>query len=124
MKINQIFLLVSALLVTFSFSTAQAQSDIKIPFMLAQGQKLFNENCSSCHNVDLSGVDDRGPPLLHPYYKPSHHGDEAFYKAALNGTRAHHWKFGDMPAIKGMTRKKMDSIIPYVRYFQKQKKLY
>lgn len=123
MKFNQIFLLVSSLLFTFSSSAAQAQIDIEIPFIYAKGQMLFNKNCSSCHNVDLSGS-DIGPPLLHPYYKPSHHGDEAFYKAALNGTRAHHWKFGDMPAVKGMTREKMKSIVPYVRYFQKQKKLY
>ena len=123
MKITQLFLLVSTLLFIFGFSAAQAQVDIKIPFTYARGQMLFDKNCSSCHGVDLNGS-DKGPPLLHPYYKPSHHGDEAFYKAALKGASAHHWKFGDMPAVKGMTKEKMKSIIPYVRYFQKQKKLY
>lgn len=122
MKINHIFLLVSTLLFSFGFSAAHAQVDIQIPFIYAKGQMLFDKNCSSCHGVDLNGS-DIGPPLLHPYYKPSHHGDEAFYKAALNGARAHHWKFGDMPPVQGMTKEKLKSIVPYVRYFQKQKKL-
>lgn len=121
MKFNSILLLVSTLFIS-GFSAAQAQIDIEIPFTLGKGQALYNENCSSCHGVDLNGS-DKGPPLLHQYYKPSHHGDESFYKAGMQGTRAHHWKFGDMPPVKGMTREKMKSIIPYVRYFQKQKKI-
>ncbi len=59
-----------------------------------------------------------------PFYKPSHHADGAFYNAALKGVRQHHWGFGDMPPVAGMTPKKMDSVVPYVRYYQQQKKLY
>jgi hypothetical protein len=29
-----------------------------------------------------------------------------------------------MAPVEGMTRKKMDSLVPYVRYYQQQKKLY
>jgi len=29
-----------------------------------------------------------------------------------------------MPPVEGMTAKKMDSLVPYVRYNQQQKKLY
>jgi len=102
---------------------AVAAETIEIPFKLARGQMLYEENCSGCHGMQLDGT-DKGPPLVHPFYKPSHHGDEAFYRAALQGTRQHHWNFGDMPPVAGMTPQKMDSLLPYVRYYQQQKKLY
>jgi cytochrome c2 len=98
-------------------------NDIVIPFRYAKGQVLFEKNCSSCHGQTMTGT-DKGPPLLHPFYKPSHHGDRAFYNAALKGVKAHHWKFGDMPPVQGITEHKMKSIVPYIRYYQQQKKLY
>ena len=101
----------------------RAAEQIEIPFNLGKGQLLYEKYCSSCHGMDLNGSDE-GPPLLHPFYKPSHHGDKAFYRAALQGTRQHHWEFGDMSPVEGMTQKKMDSLVPYVRYYQQQKKLY
>ena len=101
----------------------RAAEQIEIPFHLGKGQVLYEKYCSSCHGIDLSGSDE-GPPLLHPFYKPSHHGDKAFYRAALQGTKQHHWEFGDMPPVEGMTQKKMDSLVPYVRYYQQQKQLY
>lgn len=102
---------------------AWAAEKIEIPFHLGKGQLLYEKYCSSCHGIDLNGS-DKGPPMLHPFYKPSHHGDKAFYRAALQGTKQHHWEFGDMAPVDGMTRKKMDSVVPYVRYYQQQKKLY
>ena len=101
----------------------RAAEKIEIPFHLGQGQLLYEKYCSSCHGVDLTGS-DQGPPLLHPFYKPSHHGDQAFYRAALQGTRQHHWEFGDMPPVEGMTAGKMNKVVPYLRYYQQQKKLY
>lgn len=100
-----------------------AESDINIPFRYARGQVLYEMHCSSCHGVTMAGT-EKGPPLLHAFYKPSHHNDASFYKAALKGVRAHHWEFGDMPAVNGMTQKKMQSIVPFIRYYQQQKKLY
>ena len=100
-----------------------AAETIEIPFSLAKGQVLYEKYCSSCHGLQLDGTDE-GPPLVHPFYKPSHHGDKSFYRAALQGTKQHHWNFGDMKPVEGMTRKKMDSLVPYVRYYQQQKKLY
>ncbi len=102
---------------------AIAAETIEIPFKLARGQMLYEENCSSCHGLQLDGT-DKGPPLVHPFYKPSHHGDKAFYRAALQGTKQHHWNFGDMKPVAGMTPNKMDSLLPYIRYYQQQKKLY
>ena len=102
---------------------SRAAEKITIPFHLGQGQLLYEKYCSSCHGIDLNGSDE-GPPLLHPFYKPSHHGDKAFYRAALQGARQHHWEFGDMSPVEGMTPKKMDKVVPYVRYYQQQKELY
>jgi hypothetical protein len=62
--------------------------------------------------------------LIHNFYKPSHHGDEAFYHAALNGAKAHHWKFGNMPPVEGIKRKDVTKIISYIRWLQKSNKLY
>lgn len=106
-----------------SVHTAYGSDDIAVPFRYAKGQLLFESNCAGCHAANLSGT-DQGPPLVHPFYKPSHHSDASFLRAGLNGVRAHHWHFGDMPAIIGMTESKMKSIIPYIRFYQQAKKLY
>jgi cytochrome c5 len=103
--------------------TINAAEEVEIPFHLGKGQLLYEKYCSSCHGLQLNGS-DKGAPLLHPFYKPSHHGDKAFYRAALQGTQQHHWEFGNMLPVEGMTTKKMDSLVPYVRYYQQQKKLY
>ena len=103
--------------------TIKAAEEVEIPFHLGKGQLLYEKYCSSCHGLQLNGS-DKGPPLLHPFYKPSHHGDKAFYRAALQGAKQHHWEFGNMPPVEGMTTKKMDKLVPYVRYYQQQKKLY
>jgi len=111
------------LLVPVMTGTIKAAEEVEIPFHLARGQLLFEKYCSSCHGLQLTGS-DKGPPLLHAFYKPSHHGDKSFYRAALQGVKQHHWNFGDMPPVEGMTPKKMDSLVPYIRYYQQQKKLY
>ncbi len=105
------------------FYQAVAAGDVTVPFRLAKGQMLYERYCSQCHGARLDGSDE-GPPLVHPFYKPSHHGDGAFYRAVLKGTRQHHWDFGDMPAVAGMTQKKMDALLPFIRYYQQQNGLY
>ncbi len=107
-----------------AIANQQVSSDeIEIPFRYARGNLLFKENCSSCHGLEMTGT-DKGPPLLHAFYKPSHHDDASFYRAGINGVRAHHWNFGDMPPVEGMTVAKMNSIVPYIRFFQQKNKLY
>jgi cytochrome c2 len=118
------FLLVSLVLsAVFAAATVSAADEIEIPFEMARGQLLYEKYCSSCHGLQLDGS-DQGPPLVHPFYKPSHHSDKSFYRAVLQGTKQHHWNFGDMKPVEGMTPKKMDAVIPFVRYYQRQKKLY
>ena len=118
------FLLVSLVLsAVCAAATVSAADEIEIPFEMARGQLLYEKYCSSCYGLQLDGS-DQGPPLVHPFYKPSHHSDKSFYRAVLQGTKQHHWNFGDMKPVEGMTPKKMDAVIPFVRYYQRQKKLY
>ena len=111
------------LLVSLSSNPVRASEEVEIPFHLGKGQLLYEKYCSACHGIDLGGS-DQGPPLLHPFYKPSHHGDKSFYRAVLKGVKQHHWEFGDMPPVQGMTPKKAESVVSYLRFYQKQKKLY
>ncbi|MBL7003253.1 MAG: cytochrome c [Gammaproteobacteria bacterium] len=122
---NKIIITFALLFAFIGTGTAiAAEKPLKsLPFKYAKGQNLFNKNCSSCHGTTLLGS-ETGPPLLHNFYKPSHHGDSSFYRAALSGVRAHHWSFGDMPPVPEMTQKKLNSIVPYIRYFQQQKGLF
>ncbi len=83
------------------------------------GKALFAKQCAACHGADLKGS-DKGPPLLHKVYEPSHHGDAAFQLAAKNGARAHHWNFGDMPPVRGISPDEVAHITAYVRVEQRK----
>ena len=84
----------------------------------ALGKRLFEQHCASCHGSDLKGT-HQGPPFLHPVYEPSHHGDASFQAAAKFGVRAHHWKFGDMPAVAGLSADDVAHITAHVRQQQR-----
>ncbi len=83
-----------------------------------QGEAAFNENCAACHGVKLAGT-DHGPTLIHSLYRPAHHGDAAIASAAMNGVQAHHWQFGNMPPVEGITPQKLTVIIAYIRAMQR-----
>lgn len=85
----------------------------------ALGKKLFAANCASCHGADLKGS-DKGPPMLHKVYEPSHHGDVAFQLAAKNGVRAHHWGFGDMKPVPEVTPNDVAHITAFIRAEQRK----
>jgi len=85
----------------------------------AAGKTLYEKNCASCHGVDLKGS-DKGPPFLNRIYEPSHHGDAAFQMAARNGARAHHWQFGDMAPVPGVSADDVAHITAYVRAQQRR----
>ncbi len=121
MKQTNIF--IAAALSLFALTAAQAQQNpqkaLKVPFKYALGKSLFEENCAACHGKFGNGS-KQGPPLMNPIYKPSHHGDAAFFRAPMHGARAHHWKFGDMPPVAGMSKRKLTKIVPYIRWMQQQ----
>ena len=82
------------------------------------GQKLFAANCASCHGANAGGT-EQGPPLIHIYYEPNHHPDAAFHSAAAIGVRQHHWKFGNMSAVKDVKQDEVTEIIAFVRAVQR-----
>ena len=96
--------------------------DIAMPEQLSSpaqmGQIAFQENCASCHGRKGAGT-DQGPPLIHKIYEPSHHADFAFQRAVQSGVRAHHWSFGDMPPVEGVTDKQVEWITRYIREVQR-----
>ena len=82
------------------------------------GKRAFDAVCATCHGANAQGRDGEGPPLVHKIYERGHHGDMAFVNAAQNGVRAHHWKFGSMPPVEGVTRGDILNIVSYVRALQ------
>jgi mono/diheme cytochrome c family protein len=82
------------------------------------GKIAFDENCAACHGPKASGTEN-GPPLIHRIYEPSHHADFAFVRAARQGVKAHHWRFGDMAPVEGVTDKQIEWITRYVREVQR-----
>ena len=59
------------------------------------------------------------PTLVHRIYEPSHHSDMAFVSAVKNGFTSHHWSFGNMPPIEGLTTADVKMIARYVRELQR-----
>ena len=83
------------------------------------GARAFEAKCAACHGVNAAGREGGGPPLIHKIYEPSHHGDASFMVAATNGVRQHHWSFGNMPPVEGITPAEVKSIVTYVREVQR-----
>jgi mono/diheme cytochrome c family protein len=83
------------------------------------GQRAFAAKCAACHGENASGQNGVAPPLVHKIYEPSHHGDMSFVLAVKNGVRAHHWRFGDMPPVDGLTQSDVMNIVAYVRELQR-----
>lgn len=84
-----------------------------------RGKRAFEAKCATCHGRNAAGQAGVAPPLIHDYYKPSHHGDQAFLLAAQNGVRAHHWPFGNMPPVQGVTTASVRDIVAFVREIQR-----
>ena len=93
------------------------------PAEMQVGEAKFTANCAACHGVRGVGT-KQGPPLVHKIYEPNHHADMAFQRAAENGVRAHHWEFGNMPKIEGVTSGDVEHIIRYVRWLQREAGIY
>lgn len=79
-----------------------------------RGEALYQESCAVCHGGDLRGT-DLGPSQLSEVYEPGHHPDDSYRAAIAQGAVAHHWDFGDMPPVPGLTDDEVDAIIAFVR---------
>ena len=97
-------------------------ADVIVPESLSAdaqlGQRIFETTCATCHGINAAGQNGVAPPLIHTFYRPGHHSDEAFQMAAANGVRSHHWNFGNMPRIEGVTRADVQYIARYIREVQ------
>ena len=93
---------------------AELSSEAKI------GKRAFEAKCATCHGANAAGQNGVAPPLVHKIYEPNHHSDDAFVMAAKNGVQSHHWEFGNMPQIKGLTEADVKYIARYVRELQRE----
>ena len=83
-----------------------------------RGQGYFQAVCAACHGPNAGGVDGSGPPLIHKIYEPSHHGDMAIILAVRRGVQSHHWRFGNMAPVEGITDADLVDIITFIRLVQ------
>ena len=107
---------------TSQVSGPDAMVPVTVPPLSAaaeQGARAFNDNCAVCHGTNAAGRAGSGPPLVHIIYEPNHHGDASFHMAVRNGVRSHHWSFGDMAPVPGVSEDEVASIIAYVRELQR-----
>lgn len=88
------------------------------PTAQGEGEDLYKANCARCHGIDLRGTEE-GPSMLSEVYVPGHHADAAFLIAVQRGSPQHHWRFGDMPPVEGLTADDVAAIVAFVRETQR-----
>ena len=88
-----------------------------------KGREAFDANCATCHGAGALGTES-GPPLVHRLYVPGHHNDDSIRRAVRNGVPSHHWLFGDMPPIVGVSDEELEQIILYIREQQRAGGIY
>jgi mono/diheme cytochrome c family protein len=122
-------LLLAGLVAASGAGRAQSDAiypDPKEPEMtprLQLGLMNYSAYCASCHGKTAAGS-DKGPTFIHRVYHPGHHGDGAFFAAAKRGTRAHHWKFGDMKPVEAVGDAQLELIVEYIRAVQRANGLF
>jgi len=84
------------------------------------GMRGFEAKCAVCHGINAAGQDGVAPPLVHTIYRPGHHPDSAFVRAAMQGVISHHWDFGNMPPVTGLTAADVKYIARYIRELQQE----
>lgn len=83
------------------------------------GAIVYANSCASCHGADLEGT-DQGPSQLSIVYEPNHHPDAAYRAAIATGAPQHHWNFGDMPPVEGLSDTEVEAVIGWVRSEQQR----
>ena len=108
---------------TSDIASGGALAEVVLPAELSTdaqiGKRIFEVSCAACHGQNAAGQNGVAPPLVHITYEPNHHSDAAFIIAAQNGVRAHHWDFGNMPPIEGVTQADVQFIARYIRELQR-----
>ena len=108
----------AACAVLFGACGTSDPADIAVPAqdaeLVAAGEAVYQAACSICHGSDLRGT-DRGPSHLSAVYRPNHHSDAAFLLAIKVGAAEHHWRFGAMEPIPGLTDEDIAAVTAFVR---------
>jgi mono/diheme cytochrome c family protein len=99
-------------------SADQFNIPIQESALVAEGEVLYQASCAACHGSDLRGT-ELGPSHLSVVYQPGHHSDITFTLAARNGVRSHHWPFGDMAPVEGLSDADLEVIVAFVRETQR-----
>ena len=94
--------------------TDQSAPDDSINTIGSIGAEVYANSCALCHGADLRGT-DKGPSQLSIVYEPNHHPDDAYRSAIANGAPQHHWTFGNMPPVAGLTDEEVESVIAFIR---------
>lgn len=101
-------------LTTACGSPSQTSDTPRDPQLVEVGADLYAANCAQCHGHDLRGTEE-GPSFLSEVYEPGHHADGAFLLAVTRGVQPHHWQFGPMPPVEGLTTEDIEAIVALVR---------
>lgn len=114
-------LLAGAGLIIAACGSEQAESDSGLVAGTAEarGAEVYESSCASCHGADLRGTDE-GPSHLSIVYEPGHHTDDSFRSAIANGAQQHHWTFGDMKPVEGLSETDIEDVIAFVRSEQQR----
>ena len=107
-------------------TTADGKTDPAVQAFSAAamaGETLFAQKCAACHGRYAAGS-AQGPPLVHKIYEPNHHADISFLLAVRRGVRAHHWRFGNMAPVPGVSDADVMKITSYVRALQRAKGIF
>lgn len=105
--------------------TVAACSDAAEPVVVGgeseeRGREVYVASCASCHGDQLQGT-DKGPSQLSRVYEPGHHPDASYESAIANGSPQHHWNFGDMEPVEGLTPADVEAVIAYIRSEQERR---
>lgn len=113
----------SALLLPLALIACADDDETAVPLdddaALVRGAEVYASSCASCHGSDLRGT-DKGPSHLSIVYEPGHHNDDSFRSAIANGVPQHHWPFGDMDPVPGLSPTDVESVIAFVRSEQQR----
>lgn len=114
------WMLGTALAVSLVAACSSADSDAApSEGLVERGAEVYATECASCHGEDLQGTDS-GPSHLSVVYEPGHHPDAAFRSAIRNGSPQHHWEFGPMPPVPGLSDDEIEAVIVFVRSEQER----
>jgi mono/diheme cytochrome c family protein len=87
------------------------------PVPVEQGMVAFAGECARCHGR-LAGGTERGPNLIHRDYGPGVRSDAQFRLAVREGKPARRG-YGAMPPSPGVSKRRLDRMIRFLRELQR-----